>query len=74
MPVLAFFAAVLWVMSLILGGRGSYCGLFTGLAFASVPTESAVGFYLRQGFRPTAEPDPELLALEPEDIHMARQL
>ena len=37
-PVLAFFAAVFWVMSLILGGRGAYCGLFTGLAFASVPT------------------------------------
>ena len=37
-PVLAFFAAVFWVMSLILGGRGPYCGLFTGLAFASVPS------------------------------------
>ena len=37
-PVLAFFAAVFWVVSLILGGRGSYCGLFTGLAFASVPS------------------------------------
>ena len=73
-PVLAFFAAVFWVMSLILGGRGSYCGLFTGLAFASVPTESAVGFYLRQGFQLTDEPDPELLALEPEDIHMVKQL
>ena len=36
--VLAFFAAVFWVMSLILGGRGPYCGLFTGLAFASVPS------------------------------------
>ncbi len=37
-PVLAFFAGAFWVMSLILGGRGSYCGLFTGLAFASVPS------------------------------------
>ena len=37
-PVLAFFTAIFWVTSLILGGRGSYCGLFTGLAFASVPT------------------------------------
>ena len=41
-PVLAFFAAVFWVVSLILGGRGPYCGLFTGLAFASVPTAFSV--------------------------------
>lgn len=27
-PVLAFFTAIFWVMSLILGGRGSYSGLF----------------------------------------------
>ena len=27
-----------------------------------------------QGFQPTDEPDPELLALEPEDIHMVRRL
>ena len=37
-PVLAFFTAIFWVTSLILGGRGSYCGLFAGLAFASLPT------------------------------------
>ena len=37
-PVLASFAAVFWVMSFLLGGRGPYCGLFTGLAFASVPS------------------------------------
>ena len=37
-PVLAFFTAIFWVMSLILGGRGSYSVLFAGLAFASVPT------------------------------------
>ena len=41
-PVLAFFTAIFWVMSLILGGRGSYCGLFAGLAFASVPTAFGV--------------------------------
>ena len=29
---------IFWVTSLILGGRGSYSGLFAGLAFASVPT------------------------------------
>ena len=36
----------------------------------ATPTRSAVGFYLGQGFVPTDEPIPELLALEPEDIHM----
>jgi hypothetical protein len=40
-----------------------------GLYVSSVPTDSAVGFYLSRGFRPT-EPLPELLALEPRDIHM----
>ena len=41
---------------------------------SATPTESAVGFYLRHGFRPTVEPIPELLALEPEDIHMIKRL
>ena len=41
---------------------------------SSAPTESAVGFYWRHGFRPTDEPAPELLALEPEDIHMVKPL
>ena len=27
-----------------------------------------------QGFEPADEPDPEVLALEPEDIHMVRRL
>ena len=27
-----------------------------------------------QGFQLTDQPDPELLALEPEDIHMVKQL
>lgn len=34
----AFFTAIFWIMSRILGGRGSYGGLFSGLAFASVPS------------------------------------
>lgn len=41
---------------------------------SATPSESAVGLYLSQGFRPTAEPDPELYALEPEDIHMVKRL
>lgn len=41
---------------------------------SATPSISAVHFYLRQGFQPTAEPDPQLFALEPEDIHMVRPL
>ena len=44
------------------------------LYVSATPSESAVGFYLSQGFAPTLEPDPELLAQEPEDIHMIREL
>lgn len=36
----------------------------------ATPTRSAVGFYLNAGFAPNDQPIPELLALEPEDIHM----
>ena len=35
-----------------------------------MPSESAVGFYLRQGFKPTEDVHPELFAREPEDIRM----
>jgi GNAT superfamily N-acetyltransferase len=43
------------------------------LYVSSVPTGSAVGFYLSRGFRPT-DPLPELLAKEPDDIHMLLEL
>ena len=33
----AFFTAICWIMSRILGGRGSYGGLFAGLGFAYLP-------------------------------------
>jgi len=46
----------------------------TDLYVSSVPSESAVGFYLRHGFEPTPTPHPALFALEPEDIHMVRPL
>jgi GNAT superfamily N-acetyltransferase len=39
------------------------------LYVSSVPTDSAVGFYLSRGFRPT-DPLPEPFAKEPDDIHM----
>ena len=37
-------------------------------------TESAVSFYLSQGFRPTDSPNRRLFELEPKDIHMVRRL
>ncbi len=42
------------------------------LYVSATPSESAVGFYLSQGFRPTASINKELCELEPEDIHMVR--
>ena len=33
----AFFTAICWIMSWVLGGRGSYGGLFAGFGFAYVP-------------------------------------
>lgn len=44
------------------------------LYVSATPSESAVGFYLRHGFRPTDAPDAELLQAEPDDIHMVREL
>jgi ribosomal protein S18 acetylase RimI-like enzyme len=44
------------------------------LYVSATPSESAVGFYLSQGFQPVDRPLPELYALEPEDIHMFMQL
>jgi ribosomal protein S18 acetylase RimI-like enzyme len=41
---------------------------------SATPSESAVGFYRRQGFRLAEKVDKELYALEPEDIHMIKVL
>lgn len=46
----------------------------TALYVSATETDSAVGFYLKQGFRPTDRPHPKLFALEPNDIHMIKQL
>jgi len=40
-----------------------------GLYVSATPSENTVDFYRRRGCRVTPDPDPELLALEPEDIH-----
>jgi predicted N-acetyltransferase YhbS len=41
---------------------------------SSIPSSSAVGFYLAQGCRLAEDVDPELSALEPEDIHLTMDL
>jgi predicted N-acetyltransferase YhbS len=41
-----------------------------GLYISATPSENTIDFYLRLGCTPIAEPDPELFALEPEDIHL----
>jgi N-acetylglutamate synthase-like GNAT family acetyltransferase len=44
------------------------------LYVSATPSESAVGFYMSQGFCLADEVHEELYALEPEDIHLIRRL
>jgi len=44
------------------------------LYVSATPSESAVGFYSSQGFHATDQVNQGLFALEPEDIHMVKQL
>jgi len=44
------------------------------LYVSATPSGSAVGFYTSRGFQPTDTPDPELLAEEPQDIHMILEI
>ena len=46
----------------------------TELYVSAAPSESAVSFYQAVGFRVTDRPNPDLLALEPQDIHLRRSL
>jgi ribosomal protein S18 acetylase RimI-like enzyme len=41
---------------------------------SATPSESAVSFYRYHGFEPVTDPIPELYALEPEDIHLIKEL
>jgi hypothetical protein len=41
---------------------------------SSTPSSSAVGFYIAQGCKLAEEVDPELYALEPDDIHLILDL
>ena len=40
------------------------------LYISATPSEHTIGFYLGLGCTVTAEPDPKLFTLEPEDIHL----
>jgi hypothetical protein len=44
------------------------------LAPGELSRAAAVGCYLSRGFAPTDDPVPELLELEPEDVHMVLDL
>ena len=44
------------------------------LYVSATPSESAVGFYLSQGFKLAKRVHPELYELEPEDIHLILDL
>ena len=44
------------------------------LYVSATPSRSAVGFYQSQGFQPTLQVNRELYELEPEDIHMIKEL
>jgi GNAT superfamily N-acetyltransferase len=46
----------------------------TEIVVTATPSENTVRFYLGRGYRPMARPFPELLELEPEDIHMSKAL
>lgn len=44
------------------------------LYVSATPTRSAVSFYRSRGFQLSDDPIPELMDLEPEDIHMVKEL
>jgi GNAT superfamily N-acetyltransferase len=46
----------------------------TEIVVSATPSENTVRFYMGRGFRPMAEPLPELLEQEPEDIHLGKRL
>ena len=46
----------------------------TEMVVSATPSENTVRFSLGHGYRPVARPLPELLALEPEDVHMGKPI
>jgi GNAT superfamily N-acetyltransferase len=46
----------------------------TEIVVSATPSENTVRFYLGRGYRPMAQPLPELLELETEDVHMGKAI
>jgi GNAT superfamily N-acetyltransferase len=46
----------------------------TAMVVSATPSVNTVGFYRGRGFEPSATPLPELLELEPDDVHMEKRL
>jgi ribosomal protein S18 acetylase RimI-like enzyme len=46
----------------------------TEIVVSATPSKNTVRFYRGRGYEPTATPLPELLELEPEDIHLCKAL
>src|SRR5262249_45483830 len=46
----------------------------TEIVVSATPSENTVRFYVGRGYRPMAQPLPELFELEPEDIHLGKAL
>jgi GNAT superfamily N-acetyltransferase len=44
------------------------------LYISAVPTENTVNFYLQRGASLVADPDPDLFAAEPDDVHLTYPL
>ena len=46
----------------------------TEIVVSATPSKNTVRFYMARGYRPMAEPFPELFELEPDDIHLHKKL
>jgi hypothetical protein len=44
------------------------------MVVSATPSLNTVRFYLQRGFEPTADPLPELYELEPDDVHLQKDL
>ncbi len=63
-------AQALWDAAVDVAVAGGAASMYV----SATPTESAVGFYLRQGCHLAQPVHPELFAAEPDDIHLTRTL
>jgi GNAT superfamily N-acetyltransferase len=50
------------------------CAGDTEIIVTATPSENTVRFYLGRGYAPVAQPLPELLEREPEDIHLGKPI